>query len=387
VRLLFFCSTLEPGRDGVGDYTFRLALESAQRGHACAIVALHDSFVSRETEQGFGPLRIVRMPIATEMAIRLERARACVDEFEPDWVSWQFVAYGFQAKGVVPSALVRHAGQLRGPRCHVMMHELWLGLETGSGWRARIVGWRQRRSAARFLRRLRPDCLQTSNPAYRAALARQGFAAGVLELFGNVPIAGGRRDDTVRAGGPPAAGEVPREPQLVAVTFGTIHPQWNPAPTAEWMVRVARRLGRRPVLVAAGRMGTHGAAALDAFARRGVEVVVTGEQNADAISGIFTQADFGIAPHPWALIGKSGAAAAMREHGLPVLVPRDDWRLRGTRAPAAPCSDALLTRLQGLDTAATDRWLGSRRAPASALPRVAGAFLGALARAVPAPQA
>jgi hypothetical protein len=136
-------------------------------------------------------------------------------------------------------------------------------------------------------------------------------------------------------------------------------------------------------LVAVGRVGSHAPAALDVFARRGVEVIVTGEQDADAISGILSRADFGIAPHPWALIGKSGAAAAMREHGIPVLVPRDDWRLRGTGAPSGSDADTLLMRLHDVDTYGTERWLGSRRAPSSAVPRVADVFFGALERAAP----
>ena len=91
------------------------------------------------------------------------------------------------------------------------------------------------------------------------------------------------------------------------------------------------------------------------------------------------RADLGIASHPWALIGKSGAAAAMLEHGLPVLVPRDDWRLRGASTSSANATDVLLVRLAGLDPSHTDHWLATRRAPASALRRIAGDWLDALA--------
>ena len=42
MRLVFLCASLEPGRDGVGDYTRRLAAELAARGHDVACVAMND---------------------------------------------------------------------------------------------------------------------------------------------------------------------------------------------------------------------------------------------------------------------------------------------------------------------------------------------------------
>jgi hypothetical protein len=44
-------------------------------------------------------------------------------------------------------------------------------------------------------------------------------------------------------------------------------------------------------------------------------------------------ADFGVAASPWQLIGKSGSAAAMLDHGLPVIVSRDDFQAAVTSAP------------------------------------------------------
>jgi len=101
--------------------------------------------------------------------------------------------------------------------------------------------------------------------------------------------------------------------------------------------------------------------------------------DATTLSHLLRAADFGLAPHPWALIGKSGAAAAMLDHGLPVLVPRDEWRLRGGAGPGTADGDPLLVRLAGLDAAATDRWLARRHEPRPALPRITDAFLQTLA--------
>ena len=374
MKILFFCGSLEPGRDGVGDYTRRLAGACVARGHDCTVLALHDPAVERATDLTQDNVRLIRLPAAESWTGRLDRARQQLERFAPDWVSWQLVAQSFQPRGFLPAALLQAAPRLRGPRCHVMLHELWLGLETGASWRHRAIGWLQRRGVLCLLDQLEPDCIHTSNATYQQALRAENFPADVLGLFGNVPVAG---HFTGRAT-PPArwpAGTAP----LVAVTFGTLHPQWRPAATVAWLRATARRLGRAPALLALGRTGTHAAAILDSFRRQNVTVSVTGELAEADVSQLLATADFGVAAHPWALIGKSGAAAAMLDHGLPVLVPRDDWRLRGATAPRAGAPDALLSRLAGLDENHTDRWLARRRAPEAALPRITDEFLDALA--------
>ena len=45
MRIVFICGSLEPGRDGVGDYVRHLAVAVAQQGHETAAVALRDPFV------------------------------------------------------------------------------------------------------------------------------------------------------------------------------------------------------------------------------------------------------------------------------------------------------------------------------------------------------
>jgi hypothetical protein len=46
------------------------------------------------------------------------------------------------------------------------------------------------------------------------------------------------------------------------------------------------------------------------------------------VSGLLQAADIGMPTTDWLLLGKSGAAAAMREHGLPLLMVRNTQRLR-----------------------------------------------------------
>lgn len=378
MTILFICACLEPGRDGVGDYTRQLATEATARGHLCTILALHDPYVSACTETTTAHLALIRLPATQPWAERLTAAVRLRQHLAPDWVSWQVVTYGFHPRGFLPTVLRQQARALRGARCHVMLHELWLGLDRGAGWRARVTGWLQRRGLLSFLHQLNPDCLHTSNAAYQHVLVRESFSASVLDLFGNVPLVDENPRASLKNWFPSLVGQ---PAPLVAVTFGTLHPQWQPAATITWLCATAQRLGRPPALLTLGRTGAHASLILDAFRQRGISVAVSGELAPTQLSSLLRSADFGLAPHPWMLIGKSGAAATLLEHGLPVLVPRDDWHLRVAPALSAANLDPLLIRLADLTPARTDAWLALRRSPQSALPRVTTAWLDALRHA------
>jgi len=75
-------------------------------------------------------------------------------------------------------------------------------------------------------------------------------------------------------------------------------------------------------------------------------MVVAGEWSAAEISKLLQTLDLGLATTPLEVIQKSGSAAAMLEHGLPLLVIRDDWHLRGTARQSPPVSNRLFTPAQ-----------------------------------------
>lgn len=383
MKLLFLCASLEPGRDGVGDYTRHVATECAARNKDAAIIALNDKHSDGSTDEKAGDVSILRLSQNLSWRERIRKATERVRDIGPDWISWQFVPYGFHPKGLAQPALLHFARAVSGPRCHIMFHELWNDLATGEPARLRLIGWMQRRGILKFLKQLAPNLVHTSNDAYAAALARENCRARVLPLFGNMPIAVAPAvacrtkalsflpvNETQTAGSDDAF--------FTAVTFGTLHPQWNPQPTAVWISKTAAGLGRRPGLLISGRAGAYAEKVKTIFLNTDVVVVETGEQDANTISMILQGADIGIASSPWALIGKSGTASAMRDHGLPVLVPRDDWRLKTGSVPGRS-QHSLFARMTDLNTSdATMRWLSSRGIPRLTLTDVANDFLSQL---------
>ena len=109
--ILFLTSCLEPGKDGVGDYTRLLAAECIRRHQACSIMALNDPYVSQpveSTESVDGiPLSTLRLPARLSWEKRVELAVAFRAQRSVDWISLQFVSYGFNRKGIVRN-LARH---------------------------------------------------------------------------------------------------------------------------------------------------------------------------------------------------------------------------------------------------------------------------------------
>jgi hypothetical protein len=67
-----------------------------------------------------------------------------------------------------------------------------------------------------------------------------------------------------------------------------------------------------------------------------------GELSAARISQYLRNLDFGIAATAWLLIGKSGATAAMLDHGLPVMVTRDDYKPRQVLQLEPPADPLLI---------------------------------------------
>ena len=63
---------------------------------------------------------------------------------------------------------------------------------------------------------------------------------------------------------------------------------------------------------------------------------------AERISQVFHELDFGVATTPWKLITKSTAASNMLEHGLPVIVSRNDWHRPRGETPEPPPDPQLI---------------------------------------------
>lgn len=371
MKLLFLCTSLEPGRDGVGDYARLLAEACIDAGHECRLVALNDADVTEsiiEWQRGRShDLYCMRLSTKSAWHERLAAAQAVVHEFSPDWLSWQLVPYGFSPKGLIASELSAFNVLGRDRSVHVMLHELWIGLSRGEPLKNLAWGSLQRRRLLHFLRALNPAVIQTSNVVYQTVLGREGCACNILPLFGNVPV-----NEIVPT--------IPSPTEWAGGIFGTVHPQFKAEPCFDILSRGAKASGRKLRILGLGRLGPHGEA-LFAHLRENyrdqLEAVIIGEKEPAELSRLLQSLDFGIATHPWGLLGKSGVVAAMLDHGLPVIVPRDDWVLR-VRPFEVPPIDRQVVKLSEMPPELMAGRVARKRRPEPRLEEVARIFIESL---------
>jgi hypothetical protein len=338
VRILFLCASLEPGRDGVGDYTARLAGELRLRGHDCLCAAIDDRHLEQGVgEKGFlGGSGFPRLSPQKSWSGRMGILREEASEFQPDWVSLQFVPYGFDPKGV-PFLLPGRLGSIRGGfRWHVMFHELWYGEAKGSSFKESLVCLLQRSIVRRLLVKLQPLQVHTHIGLFMERLRGLGARPVLLPLFGNIPVV---------ESPPEPWGEVcpalmsGAKRTLKCGVFGSVAPGSLPGSVLSIIGEAARQRGAEAIFIHFGEPGgSRGRNAWDDAMRKlpeGAKAIVLGPLTAGRISAILQHLDLGIATTPPSALGKSGTFAAMREHGLPVIACAPDFFPIPEKAPGS----------------------------------------------------
>jgi len=356
MRILFLTGSFEPVKDGVGDYTRVLAGECARLGHETFLLSLNDPWVTGAQQQ---PAEL-RLGVRMSWPDRVNAARVFLAQNGPEIVSIQFVPYSFHPAGLnfaLPRILRAIVGQTR---AQVMFHEIWIGAQTGAPVQAKLLGFCQRKIIQAVAKTLACRIIHTSNFVYARLLARYGIEAKQLPLFGSVPVFATRNEPRGSDGA------------LSLGLFGSIHPEWNP----DEMLGALRKLGRPIRLSHVGRIGPGESVWTDLSGRYQPEIEFCrlGEQSLENISRFLSSVDFGVATTPLSLIGKSSCTAAMLDHGLPVIVNRNDIHFRGI-PQIAPISELLIP----VDEMFLERLTAARRqTPKPLLPEVAKRFLSDL---------
>jgi Glycosyltransferase Family 4 len=384
MKVALICSCAEPGRDGVGDYSVRLAAALAAQGHWPLVIAERDFAVSgpREVNGERDGVPVLRLPGSMPNEQRARALADALDDFAPDWVILQFVCWGMADRGVLDPPLSALIAALSRRRIGIYCHELWLGLERGATLRHRWWGRRQRSTILRFLSQLRPALVMTSNAAYSAVLERFGWRAQVVPLFSNIPLnrtGGGEFLSLLeqRAGGPPWSA---RSDVVIAAVFGSVYPEWQPQAALRWIGEEARRRNRTVLLVMAGRPSARGEALVEQLAREVspfATLVALGEVSAEVASGLLQEADIGLPSSDWLLLDKSGVAAAMTAHGLPMLVVRNGVSFRDLPDLAVTQAPSVF-RFDARQPPDFDRLATARGRAVDTLPQITRQLLGAL---------
>lgn len=322
MNIAFILPSLAPGRTGVGDYVRGLAEELAGRGCGVCAVSVREGLDETLCESPCDKVSFLRLGREAGP----QTVRDFFKEQRTEVVSLQYSPYGFHPKGMA-WGLADEIHQLAGEiPLHLLFHEVWIGDHPSFTTRQWLVGRLQRWSICRMVRALSPRTMHSTNPAYLRLLAQQGIATERIAMFGAVPHEGPDADGWLPGLLLEKGLQTPIEDVWLAGFFGTLHPKWNPAPFMRRTLAAARSANKHLVLLSLGRMGSgqtlwktmrndfHGQATL-------IEV---GELDAGQLGQAFRSLDFGVSLTPVQVLGKSSAAAAMLECGLPLVVPRDE---------------------------------------------------------------
>jgi hypothetical protein len=372
MRIAFITGGLE---GGVADYTRNLAKQCELLGHPCCIVALYDAGVTASvcSEQE------LRLPAIQPWRERVALAQQFLDRFEADWLSFQFVCFGFDNKGLVHQLLFHIQPLLKNRNVHVMFHELWVNHGGREPLKFVIWGSLQRFLVLQFLARVHPQQVHTSNTAYLQSLKQAGIEADLLPLFGNIPIANRREDawlfDLLNQQGF-AINQESRSVCWLMLFFGALHPIWPPEALMEALEKVALCQQKRIAILHAGRIGpgeSLWASLVERYSKT-FTFVRLGALPEEQISELFLSVDFGISATQYQLLGKSGSAIAMLEHGLPVIAHADDLSL-----PEPVFSGPDTSLILRLNDQFEERLLSATHQPSQMrLPRIAQQFLYSL---------
>jgi hypothetical protein len=332
-RIALICGGLDEGRNGVGDYCRRLGAALSKLGLECLLLAMKDPSVDRETvtKDPAAAMTLAQLPARVALRARYARAAALIAEWCPDWTSLQFVPYSFQRKGLPLRDMHWFPPTVRGRKLHVMVHELWAGYGTKRTAKLAVLGAMQRSIILGLLHRMRPRFVDTTNYYYQQLLARSGIEAGVLPLFSNIPVTTQTGEDWIydamrQNGGPDLKQD--RERWWVLGMFGKIAREWDwPAePLLARLVEIGSRARRKIIVVSAGHAGSDATSPFGCWRERfpDIRFVAIGPRSPNEISQFLNSVDFGLSPYPLYVLGKSGSAAAMLEHGLPVIASCGD---------------------------------------------------------------
>jgi hypothetical protein len=314
MKIIFICGSLEPGKDGVGDYTRRLCGELIRRGNSCAIISLCDHHVNefstqiQEIEET--TVLVHRIPVDTANKQRLIFTQEIVTQIQPDWISLQFVPYSFNPKGL-PFWLPSFISKVQGiHNWHIMFHELWLGIDKESSIKHKIIGQIQQILIKRLIAATEPSIVTTQNKLYQLFLQSQGVKSDIFPICGNIPVVNIKEKSS-------------HFTQFVL--FGTIH---QGAPFKDFIKDLLsyRNTVVKPIkFIFIGKNGPEIDYYKHILESNNILFEVMGLQSENVISQVLSESSYGISTTPYFQTEKSGVYAAYKEHQLNTISISREW--------------------------------------------------------------
>ena len=328
MKILFICGSLEPGKNGVGDYTRKLGEELICMGHQVVLIALYDrnilqtQEINRDSEGT--TISVLRLERDLPTKTRISKAKKKIVEFDPHWVSLQYVPYAFHSKGLnmkLPFIVSKFKLKFH---WHLMIHEPWLVPNCPKMIKEQLIGMLQKVSLKLLIYKIVPKIIHTSNLFYKEILNNGGVDSELLLLPGNIPVNIEIEPEIIKEFAELGIDKKSRKGWVVLGTFGRMRANIDYVAFFKNILDRFEVQSKKIAFFSIGKVGIHCDEILNRIEQAHKENLLVhrfGERTTNEISSFFQLLDYGVASVPEHLLGKSGAYSAMRNHGLKILIP------------------------------------------------------------------
>ena len=282
MKICFIAGQKESKQCGITDYVELITQELEKLGHH-----IERYFIHKDSEE------LTDLPDA-------------------DLYSIQFAPYAYENNGMPKTILNFLAKELCSKRVHLNFHEVWVGAYPRANWKERGIGWLQKKLILGFINKCKPAWITSSNSAVLDRLKQAGVPAMFLYLFGNIPYLANSKVTTKRQ-------------TLNVAFFGTPYADFPYDKLGDFFSTPSSTSGKKLKIILIGRQREDaGSDHLYSLCKKNKFLIErTGELSTNLISEQLQKCSLGVSTTPYDVIGKSGATAAMFEHGLPVLAYDD----------------------------------------------------------------
>jgi hypothetical protein len=323
-RILFISGSLEPTRDGVGDYTRTLASSCCKIGCESFTMSLREVYLNRPIQEVQCGIRTLRLPDAINNIYYQKKALAWAKEIKPDWISLQFVCYSFHPKGLCWKMIPFVNALRKIAPLHIMAHELWIGPHAEAPFKEKLIGFAQRQLVTRIYKKA--ECIHTQCAPYQYLLQQQGIEAKLLPIFSNLKIAQGHGREWLLNFIKERFSIKNIENSLFFGFFGSLY-RGFPSDTLHDQLAALATASSSPIIALSfGHLGAS-AATWENFSKhsqRRVKTIKMPILNDEELSLGLQGLNAGLITTPLSLLEKSGSAATFYSHGIPIIAIRDD---------------------------------------------------------------
>ena len=317
MKILFLCGKYTLGKDGVADYTLRLAHHLSKYGHDYLIVSLYSQDNDLAPNEMDTIDNLIRISSKSNPLYAISSLTSVCRRFQPDFLSLQYVPYAFNQKGL-PFWLCLIPFLMQYPcKFQFMMHELWV--PTSKNISRIILHIFTKFCTLLILRLFKPMIIHTSNLYYQKLLQRCGFKSSLLPIFSNIQIFNSTSNSN--------SSKIFPSTQFNFLFFGSIRPDW---PCQLFIRSIERALHssnfQNITLTSIGNLGAYGDELWSDLSKKkfkNISFTKIGYVDDEEINYFMSVSHAGVCVTPVHLLGKSGVAAAFFSFGLPTLTYRN----------------------------------------------------------------